>query len=214
MRKTLVVLATVLIVLATLIPTSANGAKPPKFWNIYDGRDSRFGIDMQVSYLAIWHRGYYTVRFKGYEYLRKRLNVAAVYLDTRRQNRGPEYRVQWGLPKDRDGHAWKVVRRVDSFRSSGHKVACHRLKTTVNYRRDVVRFKIPRSCLARPSKVRWTGYTLDVTRYRKHVMRGYGDWLHNGRFISRFWVGRSMPTRQQVAAPTAGHRTGPLSWAR
>lgn len=191
MRRTAAVVIALVVAASVLAPASAHASKPPKFWNIYDGRDSRFGIDIQVSYLAIWHRGYFTVRLKGYEFLRKRLNVATVYLDTRRRNRGAEYRVQWGLPRDRDGQRWKAVSRIDSIHSHGRKVRCPRLKTHVNYGRDVVRMKIPRSCVGRPSKVRWTGYTLDVKRYRKHVMYGRADELNGGRFIPRFWVGRA-----------------------
>lgn len=192
--RAVAVVAAVLVmsfVAATAAPV-APAVERARYWNIYDGpRDARRPIDIKVTYLSARRPGLLVVTIQGYEFLRTSLNVAAANVDTRRANAGPEYRVQWLLPRDADGHAGIRLARIDTWDQRGRTIRCGRLGSSVDYGRDVVRLSIPRSCLGKPDKVRWNVYTGKVLEYLAHgKIRGYFDDVPGRkRFITGFWVG-------------------------
>ncbi len=67
-----------------------------------------------------------------------------------------------------------MVQRVDTWEADGRAVICRRLQAYTNFNRDTITFDVPRSCLGRPSAVRWSGYVGTVTRSDEDTL--YGKW--------------------------------------
>jgi hypothetical protein len=85
-------------------------------------------------------------------------------------------------------HHWRGVDRT--FDRHGRRVACG-VRHRIDYRRDVVRIQVPRTCLGTPKRVRATvaGYRADRSRSRFYVddphdrspaTRGATRWLRAG----------------------------------
>jgi hypothetical protein len=69
----------------------------------------------------------------------------AVYIDTVRKRKGPEFRIAGPVGFDGD----YSILRVRHWKTVGGRLGCAGLRFGVNYKRDVVRFAVTRRCLDR-----------------------------------------------------------------
>jgi hypothetical protein len=186
-RCSLVVLA--LLLSMSVTPTSSSAVT---YWNIGDARgDARPAIDVERTFLSVAETGRFNVRIEGVEFVQERLNFARVYFDTWKENAGPEFRVSWWLPNDGDGKSGVRLDSIDTWSGKGMTRPCDGIRRSVDYALDVVRFSVPRSCLGRPTKVRWAVMTGRITEYYDDGwMSGYWDFVPREKaFIDGFWVG-------------------------
>lgn len=183
-----------LAIIAALLLTVGVGPanSSVNYWNIYDGpRDARSGLDIRQTFLSVGEPGRINVRLEGYEFVRERINTAAVYFDTRKANAGPEFRVRWLLPDDGDSRSGVRMAQLDTWMQRGRTVSCSGIRRSIDYARDIIRFSVPRACLGRPEKVRWAVDTGRVTEYHSDgSLYGYWDFVpRRFGFVDGFWVG-------------------------
>lgn len=156
-----------------LLAASAHAAGA---WSVSDDRrDAKSGIDIKRTTLDTHLRGFIRVRIFGFEFVKKRINTANAYFDTVRENAGPEFLIEWGLPDDgvwddpddpiydgNDRHA-KLL-SVDTWTpTEAEVVPCKRIRLAINYETDIITIAIPKRCLGNPSELRWNAETRKVT---------------------------------------------------
>ncbi|KQY64068.1 MULTISPECIES: hypothetical protein [unclassified Nocardioides] len=105
---------------------------------------------------------------------------AAIYIDTRPARTGPEYALFTGL---QEGTDYQLLRMRD-WKPFGDPLSCdHTL--ALNYRTDVARFSVARSCIGSPALVR-VGMRMVDYYDGSHVIR---DWMTGQRRYTT-WLAR------------------------
>lgn len=163
-----------------LMPAASAQAETTR---VVDGRDAT-GSPSDILRVKVSH-GPDQVRVRAkFADLRKRGAVssgAAVFIDSNRARRGPEFAVITGLGYGTDYQLAKVRR----WKLVGSPLSCdHKLR--LDYKRDVMTFRASRSCFANPATVR-VGMRMDDHADGSHVIT---DWM-TGRRKFTGWLARA-----------------------
>lgn len=161
--------------LATLVMLVAAPADAAR-WSRHDSNNTDMG-DGDIAQVSLNHsvrRALVRIRFYEWD-----VDGVSVYVDTRRQNAGPEFRLDFyytGL-----GGWMTDFFRVDDFAQEGRHIDC--AVPNAGFDGDVVWFPVARSCLrsrgVTPKAIRVTVRSADD---------GKVDWAPRYRAFAREWV--------------------------
>jgi len=166
------VAAGVLILVPLGVAAPAHGASA----DIRDARDD-MGHKADIQRVRVVHQARVRVLVHHRDLTRQGKKGAAVFLDTDRRDRGPEYAFVGGIFEGTD----YALLKVKGWNTrDGRRVNCqHDLQ--LRYAREVSEFRIGRGCLGRPAAVR---VAVRVTAER--VGGGWAnDWLKGRRHLTR-----------------------------
>ncbi len=139
-------------------------------------RDARRGIDIvRVVVTNAASRSKVFVTLSGRNFKARRAQIADTYFDTRRRDRGPEFRFTAFSRNDRDSHAGRFLLATERW-AGGKRVHCTGAWARFNTGRDKIRLAVPKSCLGRPDRVRVNTAVWDVTDYTKSGWEGRYDY--------------------------------------
>jgi hypothetical protein len=118
--------------------------------------------DIKQTFLSVRTPGYYVVSMHGYEFTREKLNAAEVYLDTNKNNSGPEYNFEYQFDAIVMTHR-QWFGKVDTWNRGGSDSFAP-TEDDRELRHDVVRWHS--STVRRfAGQVRWNVGPWDVTKY-------------------------------------------------
>ena len=184
-------LVVVVTICAGLVLAAASAASAER-WGYDDRRgDAPLGVDVLSTRLDDNVSGRYRIRVQGRGFIEDRTDMVRVYLDTRRANAGPEYRLSWYLgknPAERKGATF--LARIDNWGSPPIKVVrCPAIRKNVAFGKDLITLSVPKRCVKRPARVRWAGFVVRVTGVpNDHTYRGRHDYFPKYRSFKRQWV--------------------------
>lgn len=136
--------------------------------------DIRYGADLQR--VRVVNEKMIRVRILHRDLRPRATAGAAIYFDTDRSRRGPEFAFVGGIS---DGTDYAMV-RTRRWSTNGRRVNCS-YNLRLNYAEDISQFRMSRRCLARPEAIR--------VAVRVGAARGDGteatDWLRSRRAFTR-----------------------------
>lgn len=139
-------------------------------------RDARRGIDIvRVAVRNAANRSKVHVTLSGRNFKARRAQIADTYFDTRRRDRGPEFRFTAFSRNDRDSREGRFLLSTERW-AGGKRVHCTGAWARFNTGRDKIRLAVPKSCLARPARIRVNTTVWDVTDYTRSGWEGRYDY--------------------------------------
>jgi hypothetical protein len=163
--------------LVIVAPVPQAVAAPQKVWGYSDpAGDQKPAVDVVETKLDIKMRGFYRIRVFGAEFQKNETDMVRLFFDTDPEDSGPDYFYDWHFgrsPARKVGYSYFGT--TDSWRVSGERVKCPRIRRGINYRTDVITVAVPKSCLSKPEEVRWAGFTGRIARVDKQGTM-WGEW--------------------------------------
>jgi hypothetical protein len=174
-------------------PTSTPTSSPTpdgKIWSYRDRKnDADPFVDVVRTTLDTRDGDKYRVRIYGRLFLKNYVDLARIYFDTNRSQKGPEYRFAWMMgrsPAHRVGKTW--LEQVNKWEVPGTSVRCPGVTRSADYLYNVVTVAIPRQCLGEPTKLRWAGYVGAIQKVTKGQYVGQWDDFPHLEEFPKFWA--------------------------
>lgn len=138
--------------------------------------DARRGIDIvRVAVTKAAGKSKIFVTLSGRNFRARRAQIADTYFDTRRKDRGPEFRLTAFSRNDGDAHEGRFLLATERW-AGGKRVHCTGASARFNTGRDKIRLAVPKSCLGHPKRIRVNTAVWDVTDYTSSGWEGRYDY--------------------------------------
>lgn len=186
------ILSLVLSALLVIVgPAPHAAAATQKVWSYSDPtRDHSPAVDVTETRLDTKTRGNYRIRVFGSEFIKNKTDMVRLFFDTDPNDNGPDYSYTWYFGKNpAQPIGTSFLAKGDSWGLEGAVgVRCPRIKRAINYRTDLLAVTIPRSCLSRPSEIRWAGFIGRIDRADEDSLYGeFDDFPRQNSFPGQ-WV--------------------------